>query len=73
MSYDQLFMGVAVAALCLMGLCHQQWLLTHTKKGQWLVERFGEQRALWVLRGLLLAGMVFGGLLAAEIVNPIRW
>jgi hypothetical protein len=73
MRNEQLIMGAGVAVLCLFGLYHSRWFLARTRKGQRLVGWFGETRALWVLRGLLTAGTVFGVLLAANVIRPLRW
>lgn len=66
-------MGCSVALLCLVGLIRQHWLLDKTPKGQRLVSRLGRRKALWLLRGMLIAGAVFGVLLAVGTLNPIRW
>ena len=73
MMNDQVFMGLAVAAICAVGWGHAQWFLAETRKGQRLVRWFGEQGALWVFRSLMAAGVVFGLLLAAHVINPVRW
>lgn len=73
MASEQLFIGGATAVLCLAGLRHDAWLLEHTSKGRRLVRRFGAHRATLIMRLLLAMGFVFGGLLAAGLVNPIRW
>ena len=73
MPLEQIFIGSVSAALCLAGIWHDRWLLTETKKGKRLVAWFGEHRALWVLRGLLAAGLLFGVLLATNVIRPIRW
>jgi hypothetical protein len=70
---DQIFMGAAIALLCLVGLVRQRWLLDETSKGQRFVRRFGRDGAVWVLCGLLVCGAILGGLLAAGVINPIRW
>ncbi len=73
MSKEQAFMGAAVAILCLGGTWKAKWLLAHTKKGQRLVHRLGEQRALRFLRLLLVIGATFGILLAVDVIRPIQW
>ncbi len=70
---QDLAMGIAIILACLMILFQEQWFLAQTTKGQRLVQRFGTVRALWILRGLLLAVAILGGLLAAGIIHPIRW
>ncbi|HID22309.1 MAG TPA: hypothetical protein EYP14_07900 [Planctomycetaceae bacterium] len=72
MRNDQTFMGIAVVAICAAGWWHARWFLSETKKGQRLVRWFGRQGALRVFRSLMIAGAVFGALLAAGIINPIR-
>lgn len=66
-------MGVAIILACLMILFRERWFLAETTKGQRLSARFGPSRALWILRGLLLAVATLGGLLAAGVIHPIRW
>ena len=70
---EQILIGLVVAALCGLGLWHDRWLLTSTRKGRRLAGWFGETRGLWVLRSLLLAGAAFGLLLAADVIRPVRW
>jgi hypothetical protein len=70
---EQILIGSATAAMCLAGLCHQGWLLERTRKGRRLAERFGESTGAWMLRLLLALGLGFGVLLAAGIINPVRY
>lgn len=70
---DQIFIGSAVAVLCLAGFFKTGWLIEQTRKGQRLADWFGEQRAPWVIRGLFVCGIVFGTLLATGVVNPVQW
>jgi hypothetical protein len=70
---QDLAMGIAIILACLLFLSQEQRFLSQTTKGQRLVQRFGPLRALWILRGLLLAIAILGGLLAAGIIHPIRW
>lgn len=70
---EQAFIGGATAVLCATGIWHQAWLLEHTKKGRKLVRWFGDEPAQWVLRLLLVFGLGFGVLLAAGVLNPVRW
>jgi hypothetical protein len=70
---QDLAMGIAMILASLMFLFREQWFLAETTKGQRLVQRFGATRSLWILRGLLLALAILGGLLAAGIIHPIRW
>jgi hypothetical protein len=73
MNYEQIFIGGATAAMCAAGLFSEGWLLEHTRKGQRLVNWFGDGRAQWVLRCLLAVGIGFGLALATGLVNPIHW
>ena len=73
MSKEQILIGGVTSALCLLGIAHSRWMLRETRKGQLLVRWFGEDRAIWILRGLLIAGIVFGVLLAMNIIRPIQW
>lgn len=73
MSYDQIFIGGTTALLCLAGLWNEAWVLSETSKGRRLINWFGRQRAVWVLRILLGLGFLFGALLAAGVINPVRW
>lgn len=66
-------MGVAIILACLMILFREQWFLAETIKGQRLVKRFGPDRALWVLRGILFSLATVGSLLATGVIHPIRW
>ena len=70
---EQIFMGSSVALLCITGLWKAQWFLENTRKGQRFVKIFGEERAIWAWRVLLLLGVIFGTLLATGIINPIHW
>ena len=66
-------MGAAIILACLILLFREHWFLTETVKGQRLVRRFSFDRAVWVLRSLLLVIATLGALLAYGIVRPIRW
>lgn len=70
---ERILIGVLIVLLCLTGLWFEHWLLMQTKKGQRLVRWFGPGRALWILRTLLVAGVVFGILLASGIIRPVQW
>ncbi|MBA3315000.1 MAG: hypothetical protein M3552_15905 [Planctomycetota bacterium] len=70
---ERVLIGVVAVALCGLGLWHHRWLLEATPKGQRLVGWFGEERALWVIRGLLATGIAFGTLLATGVIRPIEW
>ncbi|WP_339729332.1 hypothetical protein [uncultured Gimesia sp.] len=65
--------GGSVLILSLLGLWKDQWFLANTKKGQRLTKWFGPVRAIWVLRIIFLVGMIFGALLASDIIQPIQW
>jgi hypothetical protein len=73
MPNEQVLMGIFVALLCAAGLWHEQWFLANTRKGQRLVGWFGLHRAALVLRLLLGIGVLFGILLAADVIRPVRW
>jgi hypothetical protein len=66
-------MGITVAALCAYGLIRARWLFETTRKGRKLAARFGESRGFTVLRFLLVAGVLFGVLLAADVIRPLNW
>lgn len=70
---EQMLIGLVTTGLCTVGLAKESWFLRETRKGRWLVATFGSNGALWMLRGLLSAGIVFGLALATGVVNPIRW
>jgi hypothetical protein len=65
--------GMMVIALSLFVIAKERFILEKTHKGQRLVSWFGNDRALWVLRTLALLAILFGALLAAEIIRPIKW
>jgi len=73
MRKDQVLMGVLIAVVSLVGIASDRWLLARTRKGQALVKWFGEETALWVLRGILAAFAILGALLASDVVRPIQW
>ena len=73
MPKDQIFIGITVAVLCAAGLCKDRWFLTRTKKGKRLIGWFGEEKAIWVLRGLFGLGMLFGLLMAMNVIRPVNW
>jgi len=70
---QEMAMGVAVAIVCLLLLLRERWILAETVKGQRLVKWCGATRASWLLRSLLLAGALFGGLLAGGVIRPLKW
>jgi hypothetical protein len=69
----QTAMGVMVALLCLYGLWRRQWFYENTRKGRRLARWFGETGGLRVLVGLLVGGIVFGMLLACDVIRPMQW
>ena len=73
MPRDQVFIGVAIALLCLVGLWKDRWFLANTRKGQRLVGWFGEKAAIWGLRFFLALGVLFGIRLSADMIRPVVW
>ena len=73
MPKEQLFIGVVVALLCAAGLVNARWFLVNTRKGKWLARRCGDERALWLMRGLFGTGTLFGVLLACDMIGPVHW
>ncbi|MGZ0168939.1 MAG: hypothetical protein ACKVHE_05250 [Planctomycetales bacterium] len=70
---SQTFIGVAIAILCAVSMRYDQWFVHRTTKGQRLTGAFGEQKAVWIWRGCLLAGIVFGVCLSTGLINPMTW
>ena len=62
-----------MALICAAGLLKSAWFLESTRKGRNLSRWFGDRVGLWVLRGLLFGGIVFGVLLAMDVIRPMRW
>jgi hypothetical protein len=73
MRTEQIIIGALVVLLCVQGLWSQRWLLEQTRKGQRLVRRFGPKRAALLLRAILVGGLLFGALLAANVIRPVQW
>ena len=69
----QTAMGVLVAGLCLFALWHIGWLLENSRYGRRLVIWFGPVGGRRALVGFFVAGVVFGILLAADVIRPIQW
>jgi hypothetical protein len=69
----QTAMGAAIAGICAFGLWHDRWLIEQTAKGRLLAHWFGNVGGLRVLRLVLVGGMLFGALLAADFIRPIHW
>ena len=65
--------GILVFVLFAQLLIKEQWFLDQTLKGQRLVRWFGPVRAVMVLRGIALSGMLFAILLATGVIRPIQW
>lgn len=70
---DQILMGIAIAAVCLLGLLGAKWFQRETKKGRRFTEWFGEERGLLVLRLLFGVGILLGALLATDVIRPMQW
>lgn len=73
MPKEQIFIGLTVAVLCAVGIYKDRWFLTQTKKGKRLIGWFGEEKAIWVLRGVYGLGMLFGLLMALNVIRPVNW
>lgn len=73
MPNDQILMGTAVALLSVVALWKTDWLLEHTRKGQWFVRRFGAWKARGIVRSFFFFAAVFGVLLAVNVIRPVQW
>ncbi len=73
MNATQTAMGAMIVGLCLFGIWHHGWLQEHSRYGRRLVIWFGPDGGRRALIGFLIAGIVFGILLAADVVRPIHW
>lgn len=73
MPKDQIFMGLAIVCACALGLWHRDWLLKHSRYGRRLTQWFGPRHGRLVLLVLLTGGVLFGVLLAANLVRPMQW
>ena len=49
------------------------WLLRDTPKGEWFRRRFGELKARLYVRSFFFFTIVFGVLLAANLIRPMQW
>jgi hypothetical protein len=70
---DQIVIGCILAGVCGLGIWNREWLLRETPKGQRLVARYGERKAVRIVTILLGTGFVVGVLLACNILRPLRW
>jgi len=68
---EQQLIGSMVAVLGGVGWFYQRWFLEQTPKGRRLVSWFGATGGPWVLRVLLAAVVVFGALLASDMIGPL--
>lgn len=73
MPREQIAMGLGVAGLSLLALYRSVWLLSSTRKGQWLAHRLGPLWGLRALRILCIATALFGLALAGGWINPVKW
>lgn len=73
MPKHQIMMGVAVAVLSVVGFIKTDWLLEHTPKGQWLVRKAGRLKARVLVRSFFFFAVVFGALLATNVIRPLHW
>ena len=69
----QTAMGAMIVGLCLFGIWRRDWMLINSRYGRRLVIWFGPDGGRRALIGLLIAGIVFGILLAANVIHPIQW
>jgi hypothetical protein len=69
----QTAMGALIVGLCLLGLWQDRLLLENSRYGRRLVRWFGEIGGRRALCGLLVAGVVFGILLALDVIRPMHW
>ncbi len=69
----QTAMGALIVGVCLFGLWHIAWLLENSRYGRRLVIWFGDIGGRRAMTVLLVAGAIFGVLLAADVIRPIQW
>ena len=67
---EQQLIGLIVALLGGLAWYHRRWLLEQTPKGRGLVEWLGFDRARWVFGALVATIVVFGVLLACNVIRP---
>lgn len=68
---DQMLMGYAIALVCLVGLIYSRWFLNSTRKGRWLMIKYGPVYGLWILRGLFASGIALGVALAQDWIRSL--
>lgn len=73
MPKEQMLMGLAVSALSLVAFWKTDWLLCHTRKGEWFVRRLGDRKARGIVRAFFFLATIFGALLAADVIRPVQW
>ncbi len=66
-------MGCGVAVMSLIGLLNTRWLIEQTRKGEWLRQKTGDRNAGRILQACFLSGIIFGILLAVDIIRPVQW
>jgi hypothetical protein len=69
----QTAMGSLIVGLCLFGMWHNSWILVHSRYGRRLVTRFGPVGGRRALTILMFAGILFGVLLAVDVIRPMHW
>ena len=67
---EQQLIGSVIAVLGGLAGYHHRWLLEQPPKGRRLVGWFGLDRARWVLGAVVLVVVVFGVLLACDVIRP---
>ena len=68
---EQQLIGSILAVLGGVGCYHQRWLLEQTSKGRRLIGWFGPRGGLCALRAMLAGVVVFGILLASNVIRPM--
>jgi len=69
---EQMLTGYAIAMVCLAGLIYSRWFLNSTRKGRWLLVKFGPLTGLWILRGLFALGLALGLSLAQDWIRSLE-
>ncbi len=70
---QHVLIGGLLTILCLMGLVKETWVLRNSAYGKCLVRWFGPRQAPAAYRVLLGITVIFGVLLAAGIIRPVKW